>query len=98
MPVSADTCPATLTANAVTRANDCYSYNTVIGAAARNGDLDVARQTLRTMVANGVLPDAITANSLINAAAKGGDLKGAHLLFQKVMTGVSAAAVDLTSL
>jgi pentatricopeptide repeat protein len=61
----------------------------VIGAAARNGDLDVARQTLRTMVANGVLPDAITANSLINAAARGGDFKGAHLLFHKVMTGVS---------
>ncbi|KAG5189887.1 hypothetical protein JKP88DRAFT_300394 [Tribonema minus] len=63
------------------------SYNTVIGAAARKGLVEVADRTLQAMLAAAVAPDAITANSLIHARAQARDLKAAQHLFEQVLAG-----------
>lgn len=85
-------------------APDTISYNSVINAHARRGDLDAALRLLRRMtelelMGGGLVkPDLVTYNSVANAAAKRGDsLAAAEILKAMTKAGIAPALITYNS-
>ncbi len=64
---------------------DVITYNTVISACAKRGDMERLERWLARMEEENVVPNAITYTSVISACAKGGDVERNRMLAVKAI-------------
>lgn len=77
---------------------DLVSYNTVIDAFAKIGDVLGAERWYEALLKSDFAPDVISHNALINACARASDVKGAERWLQKALdSGLSPDIVSYNS-
>lgn len=75
------------------------TYNTLIDALVRQGDMDAASGMFRDMTLNGVMPDLITYSTLVKGHSSRGDLEqGLQLIGQMQRCGITPDAIVFNSI